>query len=137
MPEINNDKAIILFDGVCNFCNASVNFAIKHDTKNYFLFAPLQSEKGKELLIKYNIDAEATDSFVLIEDDKAYIKSTAALRVVKHLNRLYPLMYTFIIVPSFIRNGIYDYVSRHRYKWFGRKESCMIPSEEVRNKFIS
>lgn len=137
MAVNNSDKAIVLFDGVCNFCNASVNFAIKHDTKNRLVFAPLQSEKGKELLARYAIDTTVIDSFVLIENDRAYIKSAAALRLIKHLNRLYPLLYGFIIIPPFIRNSIYDFVSRNRYKWFGRKESCMVPNDEVRRKFIS
>ena len=138
MPEAATDtKAIILFDGVCNFCNASANFTAKHDSKNYFLFAPLQSEKGIELLVKFNIDETKTDSFVLIENNNAYIKSSAALRVARHLNGLYSLPYIFIIIPPFIRDAVYDFISRHRYKWFGKRETCMIPTEEMKRKFIS
>ncbi len=136
MPEIKNDKAIILFDGVCNLCTASVNFIIKHDTHNHFLFAPLQSNKGKELAEKYHLPKGDMDSFVLIENNKAYTKSSAALQLVKHLDRLYPLLYAFIIIPPFIRNAMYDYVSRNRYKWFGRRDTCMIPGEETKKKFI-
>ncbi len=135
MPD--NEKAIILFDGVCNFCNSSVNFVIKHDKKNHFLFAPLQSETAKKLLEKFNIDSSKTDSFILIENNKAYLKSTAALRVTKHLNKLYPLLYAFLITPPFIRNSVYNLVAKNRYKWFGKKEICMIPSAEIKGKFIS
>jgi predicted DCC family thiol-disulfide oxidoreductase YuxK len=137
MPENSNNKAIILFDGVCNFCNSSINFVIRHDKKNYFLFATFQSEKGRELLKKLNVDNTQTDSVVLIENSKVYIKSTAALRISKHLNRLYPLFYGCIIIPPFIRNAVYDYVARNRYKWFGKKEICMVPTNEIKEKFIS
>jgi len=136
MTEIENTKAIVLFDGVCNFCNTSINFTIKHDTQNYFVFAPLQSEKGKELLRNYNLDKAEMNSFVLIENNKAYTKSTASLRLIKHFNRLYPLLYGFIIVPRFVRDAVYDYVSRNRYQWFGKSETCMVPNEEMKKKFI-
>ncbi len=136
MDENKSDKAIVLFDGVCNFCNASVNFVIKHDSKNHFLFTPLQSEKGKQLLRNYQLDENEMKSFVLIENNTAYSKSTAALRVTKHLNRLFPLLYGFIIVPPFIRNAVYDLIAKNRYKWFGKKDTCMIPTEEMKRKFI-
>ncbi len=132
-----NDTAILLFDGVCNLCNSSVNFIIKHDKKNYFQFASIQSETGQELLKKHNINASTTDSVVLIENNKYYIKSTATLRIAKHLDGLYPLLYAFIIIPSFIRNVVYDLIARNRYKWFGKRETCMIPTDEIRSKFIS
>jgi len=137
MSDNVNEKAIILFDGVCNFCNSSINFVIKHDKKNHFLFAPLQSETAKKLLEKFNIDSSKTDSFILIDNNKLYLKSTAALRVTKHLNKLYPLLYALMITPPFIRNGVYDLIARNRYKWFGKKETCMIPSAENKEKFIS
>lgn len=137
MSEIKNDIAIVLFDGVCNFCDSSINRIIKHDKKNYFRFAPLQSATGQELLKKYSIDSSKTDSIILIENNKAYTRSTAILRITKHLNRLYPLMYPLLIIPPFIRNGVYDIIARNRYKWFGKKEVCMIPTPEVREKFIS
>lgn len=136
MHDTTNDTAIILFDGVCNLCNASVQFIIQHDKKNHFKFASIQSEAGQKLLKKYSIDTSATDSIVLIENNRTYVKSTATLRIAKHLNGLYPLLYGFIIVPAFIRNGIYDLIAKNRYKWFGKKEACMIPSEELRSKFM-
>lgn len=130
------NSAIILFDGVCNLCNSSVNFVIKHDKNNYFRFAALQSETGKQLLNRFNIGSSFTDSFVLIENNKAYTRSTAALRVAKHLNKLYPILYTFIIIPPFLRDSIYDYIARNRYKWFGKKEQCLIPTDELKSKFL-
>lgn len=136
MYDTTNDTAIILFDGVCNLCNASVQFIIQQDKKNYFKFASIQSEAGQKLLKKYNIDASIKDSIVLIENNRSYIKSTATFRIVKHLNGLYPLLYGFIIVPPFIRNAVYDVIAKNRYTWFGRKETCMIPSTEIRSKFI-
>jgi len=137
MQTLPNNKAIILFDGVCNFCNSSINFIIRHDKKNHFLFAPLQSAEGKELMESYNIDSSQLDTMILIEDNKVFYKSTAALLITKHLNRLYPMLYSGIIVPRFMRDKLYDYFAKKRYKWFGRRETCMIPDEEVRGKFIS
>lgn len=131
------DTAIVIFDGICNFCNSSIHFIIKHDHKNYFKFATLQSEKAKDLVSNFNIDLSKNNSILLIEKNKIYYKSTAALRIAKKLNNVYSLLYIFIIVPVFIRNAIYDYVAKNRYKWFGKKEACMLPSAEIRSKFIS
>ena len=137
MPDNIDNTAIILFDGVCNFCNSSVNKIIKHDKKNRFKFAALQSEIGKKLLQKYALDASKMDSIILIENDAAFIKSTAILRIAKQLNGIYPLAYSFIIIPTFIRNFFYDFIARNRYKWWGKNDSCMIPTDEVKEKFIS
>lgn len=137
MPDNVDNTAIILFDGVCNFCNSSVNKIIKHDKKNRFKFAALQSEIGKKLLQKYALDASKMDSIILIENDAAFIKSTAILRIAKQLNGIYPLAYSFIIIPTFIRNFFYDFIARNRYKWWGKNDSCMIPTDEVKEKFIS
>jgi predicted DCC family thiol-disulfide oxidoreductase YuxK len=136
MPEPADDKAIVLFDGVCNFCDNSVNRIIRHDNKDHFRFTSLQSETGKKLSQQYGIDTSKTDSIILIEKGKAYTRSGAILRITKHMNRLYPLMYGLLLVPPFIRNAIYDLIARNRYKWFGKKESCMIPTAEVRSKFL-
>lgn len=130
------DKKIILFDGVCNLCNNSVTFVIKRDKKDKFRFAALQETAGQQLVEQYGIDTSKTDSIILIEHNKAYIKSTAALRIARHLGGLYPLAYAFMIIPNFIRNWVYDYVARNRYKWYGKKESCMIPTPELRSKFL-
>ena len=135
MQDITSPKAVILFDGVCNFCNSSINFIIKHDKKNYFRFAPLQSEKGKQLL-PFNATQQQLDSLILMENNKIYKRSTAVLRIAKHLNGFYFLLYGFIIIPPFLRDAIYNFIARNRYEWFGKKDNCMIPTQEVKEKFI-
>jgi len=130
-----NNNTIILFDGICNFCNSSVNFIIDRDKKNHFKFSPLQSEFANEFFTKNKIENNF-DSIVLIENGKLYKKSTAALKIAKHLNGFWKIAYIFIIIPPFIRNFFYDIIAKYRYKWFGRKDACMIPEENVRNKFI-
>ena len=127
---------IILFDGVCNLCNGAINYVIKRDPNNVFKFAALQSEIGQELTAKFKIDGSKVDSIILIDGDKHHEKSTAALYIAKHLSGAYPLLFGFIIVPKFIRNAVYDYVARNRYKWFGKKDKCMIPTAELKNKFL-
>ena len=127
---------IILFDGVCNLCNSSVNFIITHDPKNKFKFAALQSDVGASLIQKYGIDTSITDSIILIDNQKAFVKASAALRIAKYLNKGYPLLYGFIIIPNSIRNWVYDYIAKNRYKWYGKKDSCMIPTPELKEKFL-
>ena len=131
------DQPIILFDGVCNLCNRAVQFIIKHDKKNIFRFASLQSETGQKLLSEYNLPLNEFNSFILIENGKAYSRSTGALHVVKKLNGMLPWLYTFIIIPKTLRNSIYNWVGRNRYKWFGKKEECMIPTPELKARFLS
>jgi predicted DCC family thiol-disulfide oxidoreductase YuxK len=135
MPD--SQQAIILFDGVCNFCDASVNFVIKRDKRGYFRFAPLQEPKGGEIARKYGIDPERLDTFVLIENGRAYRKSGGALRVARRLGGLYMLAFTVIAVPAFIRDFFYDWFARHRYRWFGKKDACMVPPPEVRDRFLT
>jgi len=127
---------IILFDGVCNFCNGAVNFTIKRDKKNTIRFAALQSNAGKELIQQYGLPADDMRSFILIENGKVYNRSTAALKVCRYLSGLWPLCYGLIIVPAFMRNGIYDWIAKNRYKWFGERQECMIPSQDIRAKFL-
>ena len=126
----------IMFDGVCNLCNDSVNFIIKHDKKDIFRFTALQTDAGKALISKHNIDTSKTDSIILIDGDAYYVKSTAALKIAKSLSGAYPLLYGFMVVPNFIRNWVYDIIAKNRYRWFGRKESCMIPTAELKKKFL-
>ena len=133
---MKNNHKIILFDGVCNLCNASVNFVIKRDKKDTFRFAALQSEIGKELTSKFNIDSTKTDSIVLIDIDKCYVKSTAALYITKSLSGGYPLLFSFIIIPSFLRNWVYDFVAKNRYRWYGKRDVCMVPTPELKKKFL-
>ena len=130
------EDKIILFDGVCNLCNGAINFIIKHDPKGIFKFASLQGETGKQLLAQHNIDPQETDSIVLIDNDQVSVKSSAALRIAKNLNQGYPLLFGFMIIPTFIRNGVYDFIAANRYKWFGKKESCMLPTPELRSRFL-
>lgn len=126
---------VILFDGVCNFCDASVQFILNRDPKGIFQFASLQSEAGQNLVKKHNVPADV-DSMILIEDDKVYYKSTAALRISRHLQGAWKWLYGLIIIPSPIRNIVYDLIAKNRYKWFGQKESCMLPPPNIRKRFL-
>ena len=131
------NKPVILFDGVCNFCNSSVNFVIDRDKHKKFLFAALQSEAGKQLLQQYNIPfKENPDSVVLIQNNKAYQKSSAALQIAKGLGGLWMVPYTFIIIPPFIRDFFYDIIARYRYKLFGKKDRCRMPDPEIKTRFL-
>jgi predicted DCC family thiol-disulfide oxidoreductase YuxK len=130
-------SATILFDGVCNFCNGSVNFIIDRDPEGYFKFAPLQSEIGQKLLAENGVDKSVTDSVVLIEDGKAYTHTTAALRISRKLSGYWSYFYGFIVVPSFFRDVIYRLFAKYRYKMFGKQEACMLPSPEVRARFLA
>ena len=130
-------KGIVLFDGVCNFCSHSVNFIIERDAENYFKFAPLQSETAKNLLKEYKIDKGETDSVILIENGAAYTHSTAALRIARKLGGFWSLIYGFIVVPKFIRDFFYKLFAKYRYKMFGKTDACMMPTPEIREKFIA
>lgn len=132
----SNKYKIVLFDGVCNLCNGAINYVIKRDKKNVFKFAALQSEIGKELTSKFNIDTSKVDSIILIDGDKHYDKSSAALYISKNISGAHPLLFGFMIIPKFIRDAAYDYVARNRYKWFGKKDNCMIPTKELKSKFL-
>ena len=131
------NQPIILFDGICNLCNSSVQYVIKHDPKAVFKFAFLQSASGQQLLKQYDLSANDMNSFVLIQDNKAYTRSTAALFVAKRLTGISKLLYGFIIVPLFIRNVVYNIIAKNRYKWFGKKDSCMIPTASLQSRFLN
>lgn len=130
-------SAIILFDGVCNFCNGSVNFIIDRDPQAYFKFAPIQSEVGEKLLKENGVDKTVTDSVVLIEDGKVYTRTTAALRIAKRLNGYWSWFYGFTIVPGVFRDFFYRLFAKYRYKMFGKQEACMMPTPEVRDRFLA
>ncbi len=132
-----NDNPVILFDGVCNFCNSAVNFTLKRNTKANIRFAPMQSEAGQKFLQQYNLPADDMQSFIFIDDGVVYKQSTAALKVCRYLRGLWPLCYGFIIVPKFIRDGMYNWIAKNRYKWFGVQQSCMIPTPEVSARFLN
>ena len=135
--NIPKDKHIILFDGVCNFCNDSVRFVMKRDKNDLYRYASLQSQLGRQMTNERGIDTTEIDSTILIIPNEAYyIKSDAALQISKNLNGIYPLLSLFSLVPSSIRNFFYDIIARNRYKWFGKKEECQIPTPEERAKFL-
>ena len=127
---------IIFFDGVCNLCNASVNFIIDRDPKGVFKFAPLQSQTARELLSKHNVDMEKMDSIVFYSQGMIYQRSRAALEIARRLSGGWPLFYVFMIVPAFIRNFFYDLVARNRYMWFGKRETCRIPTPDLKSRFL-
>jgi predicted DCC family thiol-disulfide oxidoreductase YuxK len=131
------DHPVILFDGVCNFCNSAVNFVLKQDKKSVFRFAPLQSEAGKTLLQQYNLSGHDLESFVLIDDGKVYKKASASLKVMSRLPWYWQAAQVFWLIPRFLRNGLYDVVAKNRYKWFGKREECMIPTPGMKNRFLS
>jgi predicted DCC family thiol-disulfide oxidoreductase YuxK len=127
---------ISLFDGVCNLCNSSVQFIIKRDRKNRFLFASLQGHTGQEYLRRFNLPADTFNSFLLVEDNHYYTRSTSALRIARSLSGGWPLLYAFIIVPRFIRDAVYNLIAKNRYKWFGKQEACWIPTPDLKKKFL-
>ena len=131
-----NENPVILFDGVCNFCNGTVNFVLKQDRKDVFRFAALQSEAGRRLLEKYKLSTEEFDSFVLLDEGKIYKKSAAALRVMNKLPWFWKEVQLFRVIPTPFRDAIYDFIARNRYKWFGKKDQCMIPTLEIKSRFL-
>ena len=130
-------SAIILFDGVCNFCNSSVNFIIGRDPGAYFKFAPLQSEIGEKLLRENGIDRIGTDSVILLEEGRVYTYSTAALRIARRLRGGWRWFYHLIIVPRPLRDAFYKLIARNRYRLFGKKDQCMMPTPEIRARFLA
>ena len=129
--------AVVLFDGVCNLCNASINFVIDHDPEGYFKFASLQSDEADDLLQRCPQEAGALESIVLIEDGNCYDRSTAALRIARRLTGAWTLLYGFLAVPRPIRDLVYDWIARNRYHWFGKRDSCRVPTPELQDRFIS
>lgn len=138
MIDIPKDKKIILTDGVCNLCNGIVLKIIKYDMKNTFLFANLQSEAGKELTKYLGIDTKKIDAIILYEPGVSYeIKSNAVLKIMDDFGGFWKLTYLLLVFPVSFRDIIYDIIAKNRYKWFGKKESCMIPTPEIKAKFLS
>jgi len=133
---LKSEKQIILFDGVCNFCNFWVNFVIKRDNRDIFRFSALQSDVSKEIIDRINYDISNPDTFVLIIGADYYTKSTAALKVCKELSGMIKILYPLIFLPEFLRDFVYDLIAKNRYKLFGKKDSCRIPTEEEKLKFL-
>ena len=128
---------IVLFDGVCNLCAWAVQFIVARDRRERFRFASLQSELGQRLVAQHCPGLTTLSTFVLIEDGQGYMESSAALRVARHLDGLWPLCYGAIILPRFLRDAAYRFIAQRRYRWFGRQDACMIPSPELRRRFLS
>lgn len=126
---------VVIFDGVCNYCNSMVNFAIRNDKEAALRFTTMQSETGAALRMQYHVP-DTADSLVFIDNNKAYTYAGAALRICKYLDWPAKMLYAFIIIPSFISNPVYKWIARNRYKWFGKKETCMIPAPGVRARFL-
>ena len=129
-------EKIILFDGVCNLCNSTVQKVIENDPENQFKFASLQSDFGQKFLEKNKLPKEEFKSLILVDGEKFYTKSDAALRIGRALKGVYALSGLLFVFPKFIRNSVYDLISRNRYKWFGKKESCWLPTPDLKQKFL-
>jgi predicted DCC family thiol-disulfide oxidoreductase YuxK len=127
---------ILLFDGVCNLCNASVQWVLKRDKKGVFKFAALQSETGQAFLKKFGFSSENFDTVVLVDGERIFTRSDAPLEIVRRLGGFWSLLLVFKIIPRPVRNAVYDWVARNRYRWFGRKEECMLPRPEWKERFV-
>lgn len=131
-------QSVVLFDGVCNFCNGTVRFIIERDPDARFGFAPLQSNVARELLAGHGYAAAVDpDTVLLVEDGKVYERSTAALRIARRLRGPTRLAYAFVVVPRFVRDAVYRLIARNRYRWFGKSEECMVPTPSVRSRFLA
>ncbi|MDA2919015.1 thiol-disulfide oxidoreductase DCC family protein [Desulfobacterota bacterium AH_259_B03_O07] len=136
MDSTKTTKPIILFDGLCNFCSSIVQFAILRDPKGVFKFASLQSSIGNNLLKRFGLSIDDYDTFVLIENDEYFLRSSATLRLFKRLNGLWPLLYIFIVIPRPLRDYVYSIVAKNRYSWFGKRKECFIPTPEIESRFL-
>lgn len=137
MLDLPIGKKIILFDGLCNLCDSSVQFVIKHDTSDQFRFVALQSDLGQKIMAHIGINGKNIDSVVLYDPGVAYYyKSNAALQIARNLGGLFHLGTVFRIIPTTLRNALYDYIAKNRYSWYGKKQNCMIPTEELKSKFL-
>jgi predicted DCC family thiol-disulfide oxidoreductase YuxK len=127
---------VLLFDGVCNLCSQAVQFVIQHDAKGEVKFAALQSEQGQMLLRKHGLPSEMLNSLVLVENDATYTESTGALRLARYFGGIWRFLYVFIIVPKPLRDVVYRWVGKNRYRWFGKQEACMLPTPALRARFL-
>ena len=127
---------IVLFDGVCNLCSGSVQFLLKRDPEGRFRFASLQSDAGRSLMIEHRLDPDALSSVVVVEEGRAWQESSAALRIARHLPGAWKLLRVFAVVPRPIRDAVYRWIARNRYRWFGKTEACWLPTPELRARFL-
>ena len=133
---MDNVKPVVLFDGVCNYCNSMINFIIRQDNRKTYLFATLQSAFGQKTLRQWNLPADSFESFLVLDKGRLYSKSTAALRLYNQLPWYWKWTQLFWIFPKFIRDAVYGIIARNRYKWFGKKDECMVPSPELKERFL-
>jgi len=133
---MSREKSVILFDGVCNLCNSSIDFVIRRDKADSFIVGALQSSEGKKLLSGLDANPDYLDSLVLIEDNQIYYRSTAALKIAKKLPGLWSLLYGLIVLPPSLRDGVYDWIGKNRYRWFGEKSTCRLPTAAEKAKFL-
>lgn len=131
--DINN---IVIFDGVCNLCTVSVQFIIKRDKKEVFKFLPLQSKSANKILQKYDSDVNNINTVILLKDKNIFFKSDAALEIAKSFDYPWKAFYFLSFIPKFVRDWVYDFIAKHRYHWFGKKERCMIPTDELKSRFL-
>lgn len=137
MKIVKMPKKIVLFDGVCNLCNTAVQFILKRDKKAQIHFAALQSEAGQALMQEFGLEKASLDSFIFIDEGKAYIKAAASLQLSRYLTGAWPSLQFFKIIPKFISNGVYDFIAKNRYSWFGRRAECMLPTPALKERFLS
>lgn len=137
MSRIQDQYDIVLFDGVCNLCNAAVDLIIRNDKAGNFKVGALQDEKSRSILEEYTIDPEYLDSIVLIRGDQVFYRSRAALEISRKLRGLWPLFYAFMVVPKFIRDPVYNWIADNRYSWFGKKDTCRLPTPEEKERFLN
>ena len=137
MQHLPQHKKIILFDGLCNLCDGTVQFIIKRDTKDVFRFVSLQSDLGRELLQKLPIEFQLTDSVILYESEKVFFyKSQAVFEIVKSIGGIYYCLLIFKLLPNAITNAVYNFIAKNRFRWWGKKESCLVPSKDLQSKFL-
>lgn len=137
MKKIASNTPVLLFDGVCNLCNSAVQFCIKNDATGKIKFTPLQSDYGQHYLKKFDLDTEDFDTVVLVSNEQHYTKSDVPLQLAKHFDGWYwRLFLIFYIIPKFIRDAVYDFIAKNRYRWFGKKESCMMPTPDLKQRFL-
>jgi predicted DCC family thiol-disulfide oxidoreductase YuxK len=137
MNQMNNkNNSLILFDGVCNLCDGFVQFVISRDKPGKFMFGSLQSEAAQRILQEFNLPADELKTIVLIEDGKIFLRSKAVLKILEQLGGIYKIAKLFKLYPAFISDGVYNFISKHRYRFFGKKDSCMIPTPELQSRFI-
>ena len=137
MSRVQDQFDIVLFDGVCNLCNRAVDLIVRNDAAGKFKVAALQNERARSILKEYKLETDYLDSIVLVRGDRVFYKSRAALEISRKLKGLWPLFYIFIVIPKFIRDPVYDWIAANRYRWFGKRDSCRLPTPEEKERFLN